>query len=68
MKLTDTPLSQLNLPKGIIIAAIHRGDQAIIPKGDTVIKEGDQVIILSLLSQVSKLEKYFQAKMWNFSL
>ncbi|PKM85190.1 MAG: Trk system potassium transporter TrkA [Firmicutes bacterium HGW-Firmicutes-11] len=68
MKLVDTPLSQLNLPKGIIIAAIHRGDQAIIPKGDTTIKEGDQVIILSLLSQVSKLEKYFQAKMWNFSL
>lgn len=68
MKILDTPLAQLSLPKGVIIAAIHRGDQAIIPKGDTVVREGDQVIILSLLSQVSTLEKFFQAKKWNFSL
>jgi len=68
MRLTGTPLSELNLPEGIIIAAIHRGDRAIIPKGDTIIEEGDRVIIFFLLSNLQKLEKFFQTKKWNFVL
>ncbi|MFA5636370.1 MAG: Trk system potassium transporter TrkA [Anaerovoracaceae bacterium] len=68
MRLTGTPLSELKLPEGIIIAAVHRGDQAIIPNGDTIIEEGDKVIIFFLLSNLQKLEKFFQAKKWNFVL
>lgn len=66
MHLTDCPISELKLPEGIIIAAIHRGDEAIIPQGSTVIEEGDKVIILFLLSQLPKLEKYFQPRKWGF--
>ncbi len=66
MHLTDCPISELKLPEGIIIAAIHRGDEAIIPRGSTVIEEGDKVIILFLLSQLPKLEKYFQPRKWGF--
>lgn len=66
MHLTDCPISELKLPEGIIIAAIHRGDEAIIPRGSTVIEEGDKVIILFLLSQLPKLEKFFQPRKWGF--
>jgi trk system potassium uptake protein TrkA len=66
MRLTDSPISELKIPEGIIIAAIHRGDEAIIPRGSTIIEEGDKVIILFLLSQLPKLEKYFQSRKWNF--
>ncbi len=66
MHLTDCPISELKLPEGIIIAAIHRGDEAIIPQGSTVIEEGDKVIILFLLSQLPKLEKFFQPRKWGF--
>lgn len=68
MKLTDTPLSELNLPEGIIIAAVHRGKEAIIPRGDTVILADDKVIIFFLLSQRQKLEKFIKSSGWNFSL
>ena len=58
MKILDTPLKDLDLPRGLIIAAIHRGNEVIIPKGDTVIKDGDRVMILSLLSDISSTEKF----------
>ena len=49
MKILDTPLSQLDLHDGILIAAIHRGAEVIIPNGDTEIHENDRIILLSLL-------------------
>ncbi|NLD20124.1 MAG: Trk system potassium transporter TrkA [Clostridiales bacterium] len=57
MKILDTPLCELHLPKSIIIAAIHRGSQVIIPNGDTEILEDDKVILLSLLSDLSETER-----------
>ena len=44
---------ELNLPKEIIIGCILRGDQSLIPRGDTSIKEGD--ILLMITSDKQKL-------------
>ncbi len=60
MKLIDTPLRELELPSGILVAAIHRGLEVIIPKGDTVIEEDDRVIIFSLLTELPELEKFLK--------
>lgn len=49
MNILDTPISELDLHDGIIIAAIHRGSKVIIPNGDTEIHEDDRIILLSLL-------------------
>ncbi len=57
MSFVGVPLSELDLPKSILIAAIHRGREVIIPNGSTVIEDNDRVIILSLLSDISNLEK-----------
>ncbi|NLT48615.1 MAG: Trk system potassium transporter TrkA [Clostridiales bacterium] len=65
MRLTDLPLSKLKIPEGIIIAAVHRGEEAIIPNGDTIIEEGDKVIVFFLLSQLQNLEKFFQTRKWS---
>ena len=62
MKILDTPLRELDLPKGIIFAAIHRGTDVIIPNGNTVILEDDKVILLSLLSDISTTEKLLTDK------
>ena len=56
MPLTEKTLLDLDIPEGVIIAAIHRGDDVIIPSGRTKVQVGDRVIILSLLSSVPKLE------------
>lgn len=60
MNILDTPLSELHLHDGIIIAAIHRGTEVIIPTGDTEIHEDDKVILLSMLSDRSSTETLFK--------
>lgn len=60
MKLLHRSIGELDLPHGVIIGAIHRGMDVIIPNGETVIQEGDRVMIISLLSEVAALEKVFR--------
>lgn len=62
MKLVNIPLKELDLPEGVLIAGIHRGQQVIIPDGETRILEDDKVIIFCLLSDIAELEKLFRKK------
>ncbi|MDR3295405.1 MAG: Trk system potassium transporter TrkA [Clostridiales Family XIII bacterium] len=62
MLLADKPIAELGIPEGVIIAAIHRGHEAIIPNGGTEIKEGDRVIIFCLLSEVTDFEKLLRVR------
>ena len=62
MKLANVPLKDVALPDGVLIAAIHRGQQVIIPNGDTRILEDDKVTIFCLLTDIGELEKLFTAK------
>jgi trk system potassium uptake protein TrkA len=57
MKIVDRPLKKIDLPAGVLIAAIHRGQELIIPNGDTVIQYDDRVLIVCLLSDLVNLEK-----------
>jgi trk system potassium uptake protein TrkA len=56
MPLTEKTLADLDIPEGVIIAAIHRRDDIIIPDGRTRVQDEDRVVILSLLSSVPSLE------------
>ncbi|MBN7772028.1 Trk system potassium transporter TrkA [Clostridium aminobutyricum] len=66
MPLINTPLKNLHLPDGVIIAALHRGLDVIIPSGETKILEGDRVITVSLLSALSDLEKMLTSNRPSF--
>ncbi|MGI6766922.1 MAG: Trk system potassium transporter TrkA [Lentihominibacter sp.] len=57
MNILDIPLKDLELPRSVIIAAIHRGNKVIIPSGDTEIYEDDKVILLALLNDLASVEK-----------
>lgn len=57
MDILGVPLKDLDLPLSVIIAAIHRGNQVIIPNGDTVIEEDDRLLMLSLISDIASTEK-----------
>ncbi|MFC1570668.1 Trk system potassium transporter TrkA [Candidatus Omnitrophota bacterium] len=46
--------------KVIIIGCIIRGDQAIIPQGDTVIEENDELMILSHKDNINLIKKIFK--------
>lgn len=62
MTMIDVPLKDLHLPDGVLIAAIHRGPDVIIPDGNTVIRWNDRVVILSLLSDMANMEKLLKNK------
>lgn len=62
MKLVGVTLSDLQLPEGVIIAAIHRGGQVIIPDGSTQINLNDRVIIFSLLTDIGDIEKLLKVQ------
>ncbi len=55
----DRPLRDLNMPKGSIVAAISRGEQIIIPKGESRILPGDRVVLFALPEAISKVERLF---------
>jgi trk system potassium uptake protein TrkA len=46
-RVTDIPLQDLNIRKGILVACISRDGKVIIPRGRDVILRGDRVIIVT---------------------
>ena len=64
--LTGTPLREANLPAGVIVGAIVRDDEVIVPRGDTVIRPDDKVIIFATAGQVKKVEKMFSVRLEFF--
>jgi trk system potassium uptake protein TrkA len=58
-KITRNSLRELNLPHDVNIGGIIRGEQGIIPTGDTVIMPDDRVVVFALPSGISKIEKMF---------
>ncbi|MFQ5847173.1 MAG: Trk system potassium transporter TrkA [Candidatus Methylomirabilales bacterium] len=56
----DHPLREVNMPKGAIVAAISRGEQIIIPKGDSRILPEDRVILFTLPGAIPKVERLFK--------
>lgn len=57
MRIAKKALKDLSLPEGVLIAAIHRGTELIIPNGNTVINYDDKVLFICLLSDLVELEK-----------
>jgi amino acid transporter/mannitol/fructose-specific phosphotransferase system IIA component (Ntr-type) len=44
--LIGRPLSEIYLPKGSLIALIHRGLAILVPRGDTILREDDRLSIV----------------------
>lgn len=64
--IVNIPLSKVKFPKGAIVGAIVRGEQIIIPRGDSIIKPKDRLIIFALQQVVPKLEKLLTVKLEYF--
>ena len=64
--LVGVPIREARLPDGVMVAALVRGDEVIIPRGDTVVRAGDLVIIFAATEVVKKVEKIFAVKLEFF--
>jgi K+/H+ antiporter YhaU regulatory subunit KhtT len=54
-------LKEILLPKEALVSAIKRGEEVIIPDGNTQLKTGDQVIVIGKKNDVEKVVKRFSA-------
>jgi trk system potassium uptake protein TrkA len=64
--LVGVSIREADLPNGVIVGAIVRGDEVIIPRGDTVIRANDLVVIFAATEAVKKIEKLFAVKLEFF--
>ncbi len=65
-KLVGKELRNVKLPKGTIVGAILRDDEVLIPRGDTIIKTHDRVVIFALRTTVRKVEEMFSVSLEFF--
>lgn len=61
-RIVDKPLNKTDklLHKSAIIGSVFRGDEVIIPSGETVIRAGDEVLVLSQAEQVRAISRLFR--------
>ncbi|MGY9005032.1 MAG: Trk system potassium transporter TrkA [Alphaproteobacteria bacterium] len=57
--LVGSAIRDVKLPAGVIFGAILRDGVVILPRGDTVIKANDRVIIFAITEAVRKVERMF---------
>ena len=65
-EIVNKPLHKIKMPKGAIVGAIFHENEIIIPRGETVIKPGDRLIIFALQQVLPKLEKLLTVKLEYF--
>ena len=64
--LIGKPLREVDLPDGSIIGAVVRDNDIVMPRGDTVIKLGDRVVIFALPDAIKKVERLFAVRLEYF--
>ncbi len=64
--LVGVPLREAKLPKGVVLGAIVRDGEVVIPRGGTVVRAGDLVILFAASEAVKKVEKLFAVKLEFF--
>jgi len=60
------PLREVKLPTGIIIGSVIQDDKIIVPKGGTIIKAGDTVIVFTCADMIKKVEELFSVRLEYF--
>ncbi len=56
-------LAEVELPKDSVLASIVRGDEVIIPKGNTVFQPGDDIIAITMIGNEPQLLKLLVGKL-----
>lgn len=53
----DKPLKDINFPCGVIVGAITRDDDILVPRGNDVLKFGDNIVLFMLPDCFEKIQK-----------
>ena len=55
-------LENLNLPEGILIIAVIRKNEMLVPNGKTVLEAGDRIILFAMHQVAPKIQKIFSSE------
>lgn len=58
--LSGKKIVEISLPKKSIIGGVLRGEECLIPKGDTTLKMGDKLLIFTTWDEIDRIEKVFK--------
>lgn len=64
--LVNRPLKDAELPEGVMIGAVYRDGKVQMPTGNTVIKPGDRVVLMSLREHIKEVEQMFRVSIEYF--
>ncbi|HXI86627.1 MAG TPA: Trk system potassium transporter TrkA [Parvularculaceae bacterium] len=64
--LVNKPLREAHLPEGVMIGAVFRDGKVSMPTGDTIIKAGDRIVLMSLRANVKDVEQMFRVSLEYF--
>jgi trk system potassium uptake protein TrkA len=59
-RLTSGPLMEVKLPRGVLVAALKRGEKLAIPTGRDTVEAGDHVLLITTSGMASKLTEYLE--------
>ena len=51
-------LSEIKLPRGVLVAALKRGDRLLVPRGADRVEPGDRILLISTTENASKLADF----------
>jgi trk system potassium uptake protein TrkA len=60
-RLVRSPLSELGLPRGMLVVAVQREERIFIPGGDDRIEAGDHVVIVTTAETASRLDDVLES-------
>ena len=58
-RITQKPIKDMGLPKGITIGGMIRNGEGMLVTGNTLIQPGDHVVVFCLEKMIKKAEKFF---------
>lgn len=59
--LVGRAIRELDLPEDCLVAVIRRGDDMVVPRGDTVLDEGDRLTVIGEPGALARLRRLYQS-------
>jgi len=55
-------LKNIKFPRNCLVGALIHGEEVSVPNGETILNEGDKVVVFTLPDIVKKVGKYFESR------
>ncbi len=57
-RIVSGDLSEVSLPRGVLVGALRRGGSLLVPRGDDRVEPGDRILIIATTESAAKLTEF----------